>query len=567
MATEYKLSYTASEIDEKLGKIENKLDKADGNGSYSQAYVVNAAGEQIMMPLSFEADSEGTIPRRLIDEEAGQINVPKTPTGALHATSKTYVDNIAHREAGLAEDEAKLHADIKVQALEQGIPVAESIGGQTTITHKFVGEEGGENDKRNFIKGIYSAAFGGNNKSNENAAYSLIGGFENNINGAGKNALFGLRNLSAADTAFAANRYNVVGALASFALGERNHVSAQNAGALGNRLVATKKGQVVVGKLNAPNDNAMFIVGNGKEKRQNAFTVLEDGTITVGGHFEDAMLEPRMRGTDQFSQYENKHALSPLVSISTGYTTSGRNTAKFIANPSDNRWACAQINIEGCYVNAGETYKLDLMQYQNIEDIWFAIMDDNDKNHEFENESDFAEYIISTEDILSSQRDTGWWDKTIKFTATRSGVVRLGVNITSDSSYSSTFIGNIRLTNTSALQYNYKSVSGNHTDTLYCVAPTPCEAGYTKDWLVGKTISTTIYGDIEITEEMILTDDENWKDARENYLVVYNSTLLMSFVDSIVPTSMDVSGLGIYVNPIVTKIPYEKWIDDPLTLN
>lgn len=390
---------------EGLEEIENKLDKQPGNGSYSQAYVVNAAGEQIMLELSYDGNSDNTIPRRLTGNERGQINVPLVPTGAMHAASKTYVDSMSHNEAEQAKDYVKGYVDAKVKALEQAIPVAESTGGASTITHK------SEEEKKNNINGIYSAAFGGCNESNDEAAYSLIGGYENKIDGTGKNALFGLRNLSTTDTAFAANRYNVVSALASFALGERNQVSAQNAGALGNRLVATKKGQVVVGKLNAPNDNALFIVGNGTTNRQNAMTVLEDGTITLGGHFEDDNIVP----------------------------------------------------------------------------------------------------------------------------------------------------------NQDAPKYNYKSVSGNHTDTLYRVADIPCEPDYTNDWLVGKTLSTTLYGDITITEDMIYADDENWKDARENYLVIYNSTLLMCVVDSIIPTTMDVSELGLYVNPIVTNVPYKKWIDEVIS--
>jgi hypothetical protein len=240
---------------------EEKLDKSKGNGSISQAYTVNATGEQVMVELSYDGNSDNSIPRRLTGNERGQINVPLVPTGPMHATSKTYVDGVAHKEAGLAEDNAKAHTDAKVKALDQGIAVAESTGGSSTITHK------SEEAKKNKINGIYSAAFGGCNESDESASYSIIGGYANKISGTGKNALFGLRNLSTTDTGFAANRYNVTKALASFALGERNQTSAQNAGALGNRLAATKEAQVVVGKLNAQNDNAMFIVGNGSNNR------------------------------------------------------------------------------------------------------------------------------------------------------------------------------------------------------------------------------------------------------------------------------------------------------------
>lgn len=561
-------------------ELDEKLDKQPGNGSCSQAYVVNAAGEQIMLELSHDGNSDNTIPRRLTGSEQGQINVPLEPTGAMHATSKSYVDSEIHNKAGLAEDEAKLHADAKVKALEQAIPVAESTGGASTITHK------SEEAKKNNINGIYSAAFGGCNESNDNSAYSLIGGYENKINGAGKNALLGLRNLSTTDTAFAANRYNVVSALASFALGERNQVSAQNAGALGNRLAATKKGQVVVGKLNAPNDNAMFIVGNGTTNRKNAFAVLEDGTITVGGHFEDDNIMPMLKVTDIFNDYENEYNIGAPserdfhgvlsrfnVPISTAWTTAGKNTAKFVSTGysfgfhSYNK--ATQANLENLYVEVGKSYTFKMSvcssssDYDNIS-FWLAALPSGKEDIDLYSNNSYCEAL--SDYLIAAFKDeqlvkNSFSDVTVTFTSPFSGLLRIGVG--GDGKSGGTYyIGNIRLEK-DAPKYNYKSVSGNHTDTLYRVSDIPCEPDYTNDWLVGKTISTTIYGNITITEDMIYTDDENWKDARENCLVIYNSTILMCVVDSIAPTKMDVSELGIYINPIVTNFPYEKWVDEP----
>lgn len=467
--------------------------------------------------------------------------------------------------------------------MENGIPVTESTGGSSTVTHK------SEENKKNYINGIYSAAFGGCNVSNDGSAYSMIAGYENKIDGAGKNALFGLRNLSTTDTAFAANRYNVVNALASFAFGERNQVSAQNAGALGNRLVATNKSQVSVGRLNARAEDALFVVGNGKSNRQNAMTVLEDGTVTIGGHFENILLDaPVINAHDDFNNYMNDYNIGAPsvmngdiietrydVPISADWSVQSNNTALFMTHntnktPTSDEYANAvQANITGLKVTAGCTYTLTMSAIAASSDYstlsyWLAVLPEEEKDACFSTGTTTGKQFYSKYNVCLCENvpvAASFGDISVTFNAPISGIVRIGV---CGSQYMAAyFIGNFRLENKS--KYNYVANNGITTE-LYRIADIPCDTDYINDWLIGRTITTSEYGEVQITSNMISTDSD-LKDNRKNCVVVHeaSSTILMCIVDSIAPTNMSVNSLGIYVAPTVTGISYEKWIDDPLS--
>ena len=74
-------------------------------------------------------------------------------------------------------------------------------------------------------------------------------------------------------------------------IGFQNVAAARQTGNVGTGLLTDTPEQIAVGTTNAPNADAVLMVGNGDAHRRNAMTVSRDGKITVGGHFEEAVLE------------------------------------------------------------------------------------------------------------------------------------------------------------------------------------------------------------------------------------------------------------------------------------
>lgn len=653
--------------DEQLESITNaiddinvgKLDQAAGNESYSQAYTVDSKGNQTTTPLSFDTMA-GTIPRRLVGtnheglSEDGHINVPYEPTGAGHATSKTYVDNqddaVKDLVAACVQQEktkadysrlygVKRSGEQEIVNIVSGPDVLDNntmswptyggivarLGGETengqiivpadptaelsATSKKYVDkkysyiydsrslkdikgfnvvQKVSEPQHENTVNSVHSAVFGTGNWVHEKATTSLVSGNHNKISkGNGKNAVFGLRNLADADTAFIANRYNVSKGLASFTLGERNQVNAQNSGALGTRLITNKASQLAVGQLNAAADTAMFVVGNGSDYRSNAMTVRENGEVTVGGQAYETTIYSDRIYTDDFNiraagKAPNEKveigAYGSSVCIIPGWTCNSGNilyeSATFIKD-NITTGTDPQINIENLSIKAGHTYSISFKiqrhsaDFKNI-NYWLAIVDDYD-----------SEAVTKVYNENISLGVTTYVTKTCEITASKNGVLRLGLsNFTSGSASGEKFrIANIKIIDNNAEAvpvYNYKSEAGpgNHTETLYriCDVPCDCTAKAVKALFLNKTINTTV-GCFKFTEDnidsLIFNDRSDWKDITGNFMIMAphptsgQDLLLACIVDRIdpIPGAMDVSELGLYVNACVTSIPGIKWVD------
>lgn len=426
--------------------------------------------------------------------------------------------------------------------------------------------------------GTFSTALGSANRIGDGANYSLASGFENEITGKAKQTALGLRNILTGDTDTAIGRYNTIGALVAVGIGERNDVHKDNAIAIGYGLSPSNEKQVVVGRFNAPNENAVFIIGNGSTDRCNAMTVQADGSITVGGRFEDVIIRPALRGTDRFSSYANDAKIGDGVTISNGITCNGKKTACFLVNDSDKPYEASQANIEDCYVTAGDTYRLTMRVYSAYSNVrtaqswfWVAIVGENEAGDNL-NIGSYAKSVVH-EDAYKIYKNDAWTDVDVTFTPEKSGMLRIGfmsgnsATINPSAVGNKYFVGNVALNNETPKPpvYNYASVSGNRHETLYRVADVPCDVEHIKSWLIGKTISTE-YGDITITESIVSNNLDDWHDAGKNYIVLYNNVVLMCVVDSIVPREMDVKRLGVYVPVRVNGVPLKRWVDNPIAL-
>lgn len=267
----------ASELTISINGKVNKLDNKNGalGGGHSVVYAAKVDGKDSYFPLTFGRYKENCV---LAYDENGyiEVNVPQPATEAYEkfAVNKEWVRNYSR-------DVIKSPNFIKNASYAT-----------STETNYSIMTAYGDNKAQGFA----SAAFGELNyiegdKINgtpKGMQDSLAAGARNRITGSdGKTALLGLSNIATASCSFAGNRYNIVKSVGAFALGERNQVNGKASGALGKGLIITNDKQVAVGSYNALNDTAVFIVGNGGENRQNAMTVQKDGTLTLGGHFDE----------------------------------------------------------------------------------------------------------------------------------------------------------------------------------------------------------------------------------------------------------------------------------------
>lgn len=425
--------------------------------------------------------------------------------------------------------------------------------------------------------GTFSTALGSGNLIAKGANYSLTSGFENSISNAGKQNALGLRNILSGNIAQAIGRYNTMKGVTTIGIGERNNVGRNNAIAVGCGLVPTTEKQVVIGQFNAPKEDAVFVVGSGVEERQNAMTISKDGTMTVGGYFVDDVILPGLKGVDNFTEFNvgDNIGINSMVEVTGMLLENGKyKTARFVSVGGLASMYQPQANLGYCYVVAGRTYKLNMTIYpawNNPTDpmsFWLAAMPKGDEDHVFEDEADWREHLIYTHPMKSYQNDRDFRITDVEFTPDKSGFIRFGLNdCPAGAKYS---FGYFVLDDVekNLPVYNYKSVSGDHTETLYRVGDVPCSVENIKKWLSGKTVYTE-YGPFTITDDVIKNDVESWCDKGNNYIVIYKngdvSVVLICIVDCIAPKDMGVSELGIYVSKRLVSIPYKRWVDTPWT--
>lgn len=271
-----KVSEVRSAANGKVSKVDN-TNGVLGDG-HSVVYAAKVDGQDSYFPLTFGRYKEGCV---LAYDENGyiEVNVPQSiADDGKFVVNKEWVRNY-NRDV------------IKSPNFIKNASYATSTDPNYGVMTAY-----GDNKAQGFA----SAAFGELNYiegdkisgSPKGGSDSLAAGARNRITGnGGKAALLGLSNIATASCAFAGNRYNTVKAVSAFSLGERNQVAGKAAGALGKGLTVTNDKQVAVGSYNAPNESAVFIVGNGRSNRQNAMTVQKDGTLTLGGHFDENYTE------------------------------------------------------------------------------------------------------------------------------------------------------------------------------------------------------------------------------------------------------------------------------------
>ncbi len=427
-----------------------------------------------------------------------------------------------------------------------------------------------DTDRANDVAGQRSVALGGGNRIGATSNYSLAVGCENGISNAGKQTALGLRNLADGNIAQVIGRYNTVSGITAIGIGERNAVAQDNAVALGYGLTTAVERQVVLGRLNAPNESAVLIVGNGSTDRSNAMTVQADGSITVGGHFEDAVIRPALRGTDRFSAYAvgEDIAAAGNVTVSDVITWSGRKTALFTGFNGGAAETAPQTDIEDCYVRAGEPYTLTLRVYSSYSNAAAVVRCDVLVASPEQQGAPFADSAAYTAALATTQQRAFTNDRfeqmTFTFTPAVSGVVRLCLHgtVPSGNKY---YVGGVLLNNDSprALPYRYASASDNRHELLYRCGDVPCDGEHIADWLLGRTLMTE-YGDITVTADMLSCDLADWHDAGYNYIVKHNDVILLCVCNTILPTKMDAKALGLYASVRVSGIPYRRWVDMPV---
>lgn len=422
--------------------------------------------------------------------------------------------------------------------------------------------------------GDFSTILGSASKIDAGANYSLAGGFGHYITGAANQTALGLQHILFGDTLAAIGRRITMGGLASIGIGETIHADGKNIVAAGYGLAGTNDKQVLLGRVNAPNESAVLIVGNGREERQNAMTVQEDGSVTIGGHHEADQIRPALRGVDRFSDCSAGDSIgivgNVVISVD-GLKYGGKRTATFNGNGQELPWLCPQTNVNKCYVSAGDTYSMSMKVYSYggnkaaTVHFWLAAMSEGAEDEKFAGSEEYIDRVVCNVECPNFINDK-WNDVSVEFTAKQSGLIRIGISKCPEGNRYA--VGAVVISNKTPSMpvYNYCSVRDKRQEKLYRVDDVPCDTGYIREWLVGRTLVTE-YGDITVTEDMVSNNLEGWHDAGYNYIVKYTTgqttVILMCIVDTIDHREMDVMRLGMYVSERVIEIPCKRWVDNP----
>ena len=532
--------------------------------------------------------------RTYIDIIAQQIQAVNEAEASAKASAETAVEasNSAYIDAGNAAKAANdasiaavnaaassRSADASAAAADEAAKKAEEYADNMPPIKK--DENGGlvqtvERVERQSTAVDASAAFGSWNRVRK--AYSFASGWGNQVD-AEKSAAFGAYNLLQGNANFANGRCNEMRGYAGAALGQDNISYADNAMCFGESLIATVPGQVVVGRNNSPNDDAIFIVGNGDTTRRNAFTVLKDGRMTLGGSL--SATKDYLHVLRVWNLYSMP---SENISLTTGGTIYYKSGTLQVTSTSNAGGRRPQVNVGGGLYGSGD-YKITVYQgksYKFTFDIknpeckvryWLCATEDYTTGFSTTAEKN-ACVIFETNETIEIPKSNEWRTVTVEIpNCAHSGYLRLGI-CSNDTAKATFEIKNIR-TMQEAPVYNYVSKDGSYSTTLYKIADLQSTAENVRDWLVNANtrfsynISGMYSGTISPTlETQEQADASSFHDDQHNEIVLHKfgvysgkTDVAVVCVTRIVPDKMDVMERGIYVSPYISIMDHYKWTD------
>lgn len=435
----------------------------------------------------------------------------------------------------------------------------------------------GTNKGRENTAANSSAAFGQWNRVRK--AYSIAAGWGNQID-AEKSAAFGAYNLLSGNANLANGISNEAKGYAGAVLGQDNISLADNSMCFGESLIATVPGQVVVGRNNEPNDDAIFIVGNGGLHRQNAFTVLKDGRMTMGGDFKAASNKIFVRrkwatysiNTDISLTHSGGSVTStngsyPLV-VTSKTNAGGARPQMLVCGPVGYGTGTTPIRVEE---GNSYTFSFNLKNPECRVRFWLCA---TESTVGFTSTAEKNTCVIfEASNTNECEISADWQTVTVEIpNCAYSGYLRFGICST-DIKLATFELDDIML-DQNVPEYNYVSKDGSYSATLYKIADLQTTTENIRQWLslastnfkynISDTFKGTVQGSLAKLEEAdasTLHDDQHNEILLHTFHESVGPEVAVVCVNRIVPDKMDVKERGIYVSKYIHQLTHNKWTD------
>lgn len=425
--------------------------------------------------------------------------------------------------------------------------------------------------------------------------YGFAQGWGNHVNG-DKGVAIGKDNIIDNNTGFGLGRDNEVRGYGAIALGNNSIAVGDRSIAIGSGALAEEDDQIALGENNAPNQNAKLIIGGGDTDRCNLMTLQKDGSMTIGGHFEDATLRNESAVLAKYDALPSSNIVDlnadDNVIVYDG-SLHGGNTAWKVTAQTNAGGIRPQMLVKiyevvglGSYqyktlsLETGESYSISFKVYSETGfhlKYWFTA--DSSTSCYTQTSQKNAALIYETTDDIKIPANEWTTISCIVKDCPHSGYLRLG--ITAQEAYDNPptifWLDDIIVQRYSEnrIVYNYKAYNGrSYSTTLYKIAE--CQTAKEQiEWLTGKTLKFLRYKDSwkehTITREEIANSLTDQSGDGNNYFFAYNpsgsskysGTVVIVCVDWIVTDKIDCPERGIYVADCVDAVSYKKWVDEP----
>ena len=442
---------------------------------------------------------------------------------------------------------------------------------------KSVQSKGHKNKITGKISG--SAAFGnGNVLEGDYHDWQFAAGWQNRSRG--NNTLnFGSRNIVEGHNGANIGQDNESRDYNGHNIGFQNVAGARQTGNVGTGLLTDTPEQIAVGTTNAPNADAVLMVGNGDVHRRNAMTVSRDGKITVGGHFEEAVLENPGVATVEMKPYFTGSLYSlnsdgnqiigvDAVSDSGGAVraaaivralhAAGGTRAQMLVKAGDAP-ASAPVQIEAgkgyrirFYVLAKTPYSFPFRYWLTADTSTTCYTSTAQKN---------AAVIYETEGIPVTGAKWVRVECTIP-AAAHGGNLRLGVAGYVDANHQSTefYLSDIAVCPLADVPvYRVADGGGDAYSGTLCKIAELQTARAQSEWLIGRAVVLRDGSKYTITEAEVSSG--NLGDGNTYY--AKDGQILLLCVDRIGTDKQGAPWRGIYAADTVKSVSYKKWVDAP----
>ena len=363
-------------------------------------------------------------------------------------------------------------------------------------------------------------------------------------------------------------------------IGFQNVAGARQTENVGTGLLTDTPEQIAVGTTNAPNAGAVLMIGNGDVHRRNAMTVSRDGKITVGGHFEEAVLENpgaaiaetlRVGGnipprTWSLNSDGNKIVYAGLQRLDikghkrstatvTALHAAGGTRAQMLVKNSDN----ATVQIE-----AGKGYRIRFYVMAKTPSSFlfrYWLTADASTTCYISTAQKNAAVLYETEGIPVTDAEWVQVECTIP-AAAHGGNLRLGVAGYVDTDHQSTefYLSDIAVCPLADVPvYRVADGGGDAYSGTLCKIAELQTARAQSEWLIGRAVVLRDGSKYTITEAEVSSGDLG--DGNTYY--AKDGQILLLCVDRIGTDKQGAPWRGIYAADTVKSVSYKKWVDAP----